>query len=208
MTRRFIFILICVAISQFCKGQGNASKEDTTGHVEFFNNEFRWEISIPKGFDTMSTKLYLALRDLGIKDLEKSAHENFESDTVATRICAYQSDGIFNYFEANQEVFDPKIDGDFFTHCRQNDDYIYAAYKKVLFSDIKIDTTITDEMIDAYSFRRFQLRIDFSSSREMNMYVYSRLFGKKEFTFVIVCLSKKKLELILNAWENSKFKRI
>jgi hypothetical protein len=40
------------------------------------------------------------------------------------------------------------------------------------------------------------------------MYVYSRLFGKKEFTFVIVCLSKKKLELILNAWENSKFKRI
>ena len=197
-------LITCLTLSDISKGQENVVKHDTSSQTVFFDTKFKWRILIPKGFDTVSAKVYASLQKQGIEDLEKTANQNVQEDSIATRICAYQSN-IFNYFEANKVTFDSKIYGNFYTCCRQDDDQIYAYYKKILFDDLKIDTIITNEKIDGYDFRRFQLHIEFGNKRELNMDVYSRLFDDKEFTLVIVYANRKKGDLILSAWRKSTF---
>jgi type IV secretory pathway VirD2 relaxase len=200
MKKTLSFIVASILITQICNGQ------DTTKRNEFYNKEFKWKILVPEGFDTMSAEQYEALQKQGVKDLEKTI--NGKIDGVAKRICAYKSkNSIFNYFEANQQFFDMKTNGDFFAQCKGDDDEVYDTFKRQLFNNTKIDTTISNETIDGLVFRKFKLQISFDNERALNMYIYSMLFDNKEFTVVIEYLNKTKGDLILNAWRNSKFEK-
>jgi len=195
-------LLIVLMIVQFCEGQNTISNQDTATKKEFYSNEFKWRILVPAGFDTVSAEQYTALQKQGVSDWEKSTNSKMEE--VAKRICAYKST-IFNYFEANQQRFDPKTDGDFLSHCAYDDNYIYGTYKKLLFGNAVIDTTLSNEIIDGLTFQRFRLQLSINNKIALNMYVYSKLFDEKEFTVVIVYANKAKGDLILDAWRKSTF---
>jgi len=197
-------IVTVLMFLQICKGQNVTSNHDTLSKNEFYNKEFNWRILIPAGFDTVSAEQYAVLQKLGMTDWEKTSNSKVEG--LAKRICSYKST-IFNYFEANQQQFDTNTDGDFPAHCLEDDNYVYGTYKKVLFGNAALDTTISSEMIDGLMFQKFKLQFSINNKIALNMYVYSRLFDKKEFTVVMVYTNKAKGDLILNAWKNSIFDR-
>ncbi len=70
---------------------------------------------------------------------------------------------------------------------------------------IKIDTTRTFEKIDKLEFHTFKMRIEYPNKMVLNVVMYSRLFGKREFTVNIMYVDKNKGQLMLEAWQNSKF---
>jgi hypothetical protein len=202
MKNALAFIVTVLMFVQICKGQNVTSNHDTLSKNEFYSKEFKWRILIPAGFDTVSAEQYAALQKQGVSDLEKTSNSKIED--LAKRICAYKST-IFNYFEANQQQFDTNTDGDFPAHCRVNDNYVYDTYKKLLLGNAKLDTTISSEIIDGLIFQKFKLQFSINNKIALNMYVFSRLFEKKEFTMVMVFTNKAKGDLILNAWKNSIF---
>ena len=200
MKQLLALIIFIVVFLQICSGQ--PPSKDSLSKDEFYNREFKWRISIPPGFDTISTEQYTALKKEGLKDLKKTDIK--ENDGLLKRICAYKSN-IFNYFEANHFSFDKKMPGDFFARRKNDDDEVYAYYKSILFANTKMDTTISDETISNLVFRKFKLQVSLNDKTILNMYVYSRLFADEEFSIVIVYANETKGEMILNAWRNSKF---
>ena len=74
-----------------------------------------------------------------------------------------------------------------------------------LYNDAKevIDNLI--EKIDNLEFQVFKMKIEYPNKMVLNLLMYSRLFGKKEFTVNIMYVDNKKGQLMTEAWKNSKF---
>ena len=72
---------------------------------------------------------------------------------------------------------------------------------------IKIDTISTVEKIDNLEFQKFKMKIVYPNKMVFNVIMYSRLFGKREFSVNIMYVDDRKGQLMLEAWKNSKFSR-
>jgi hypothetical protein len=70
---------------------------------------------------------------------------------------------------------------------------------------MQIDTTISTETIDKLVFQRLNVRIKLDSKNSMNLFLYNRLFGKKELTISIMYVDSTKGAALLNAWRHSTF---
>lgn len=196
MKRYNLFLIAFFLIIKVCEGQAVTTKNT------FFNADFKWAITIPDSFEPVSSKQYTALRKYGTAMMEKTINGKIED--TAKLIYSFKSD-LFNYFEANQQPFDIKIDGDYLAHCKEEDNAIYDTYKRLSSSAFKIDTAISTETIDGLKFQFFKLHMTYHDKMAFDMMVYSKLFEKKEFTVVILYNNKLKGDLIINAWKNSKF---
>lgn len=189
---------------QICVGQNTIAKKGTLSKNEFYSKEFRWKILIPAGFESESAEQYEALHKNGAAELEKSLNGKIKDQSK--QICSFKNEK-FNYFEANEQPFDAKTEAEYLTICKNVDDLLYNNFKKQTGDDAKIDTTLSIEKIDGLAFQCFKLQMISNDEIIMNMFTYSRLFNKKEFTVAIVFINKEKGDLILDAWRNSKFER-
>ena len=72
---------------------------------------------------------------------------------------------------------------------------------------IKVDTISAVEKIDNLEFQTFKMKIVYPNNMVFNVIMYSRLFGKREFSVNIMYVDDRKGQLMLEAWKNSKFSR-
>ena len=192
---KLIYFIICFTITlQSCNGQ-------TTPKKEIYNQDFNWTITIPENFQNVSAEEWAKLQNKGAEAIEKTYEE--EVINQSKTIFVFKSDQ-FNYFESNYQPFDISIDGDYLESCKNVNDILYETFKAQM-PNIKIDTTKTVEKIDDLEFQTFKMKIEYPNKMVFNVFMYSRLFDKKEFTVNIMYVDNKKGQLMLEAWKKSKF---
>lgn len=192
---KLIYSIICFTITlQSCNGQISPKKE-------IYNQDFSWTITIPENFQNVSAEEWAKLQNKGAEAIEKTYEE--EVINQSKTIFVFKSDQ-FNYFESNYQPFDISIDGDYLESCKNVNDILYETFKAQI-PNIKIDTTKTVEKIDNLEFQIFKMKIEYPNKMVLNVLMYNRLFDKKELTVNIMYVDNKKGQLMLEAWEKSKF---
>jgi hypothetical protein len=194
---RLLYFLICITIIfQSCNGQ-------TTPKKEFYNKDFNWRIIIPENFQNVSAEEWTKMQNKGADAIEQTYDEKVINQ--AKTIFVFKSDQL-NYFESNSQPFDTEIDGDYLASCKNVNNILYETFKTQI-PDIKIDSISTIEKIDNLEFQTFKMKLEYPNKVKMNVLMYSRLFGKEEFSVNIMYVDNKKGEQMLESWRKSKFSK-
>ncbi|MFY7740675.1 MAG: hypothetical protein ACOVQC_09165 [Flavobacterium sp.] len=193
--KKLIYLIVCLIVTlQSCNGQ-------TTAKKEIYNKDFNWKITIPENFENVSAEDWTKMQNKGADAIEKT----FEGEIInqSKTIFVFKSDQL-NYFESNYQPFDVSIDGDYLESCKNVNEVLIETFKAQM-PNAKIDTITTVEKIDNLEFQVFKMKIEYPNKMILNLLMYSRLFGKKEFTVNIMYVDNKKGQLMTEAWKNSKF---
>jgi len=83
---------------------------------------------------------------------------------------------------------------------------LYGTFEAQM-KNAKLDSTSSTQVIDRLLFQTFKIDITLPNKMVLRMLMYSRLFGKKEFTVNIMTLDRNKEKELLDCWLNSKFER-
>lgn len=193
--KKLIYLIVCLIVTlQSCNGQ-------TTAKKEIYNKDFNWKIRIPENFENVSAEDWTKMQNKGADAIEKT----FEGEIInqSKTIFVFKSDQL-NYFESNYQPFDVSIDGNYLESCKNVNEVLIETFKSQM-PNAKIDTITTVEKIDNLEFQVFKMKIEYPNKMILNLLMYSRLFGKKEFTVNIMYVDNKKGQLMTEAWKNSKF---
>jgi hypothetical protein len=166
-----------------------------------YNKTFDWSITIPRGFDTVSKKQWDKIQKRGIEAIEKTYEEKVENNSK--NIFVFKS-GSQNYFESSYQPFDTAADGNYAAVCRD----VYNIACETLMAQIpgiELDTLTTSEKIDKLDFTKFRMKANYPNGMQMHMIMYSRLFGKNDFSVNMMYFDTTKGALMLESWRNSKF---
>ena len=191
---KYLFVLLI--IFQSCNSQTKAKNE-------LYNKDFNWFITIPENFEKVSADDWKKIQNKG----ENAVEDTFGEDLVnqAKTIFVFKNDQ-FNYFESNYQPFDKSIDGDYIESWNNVNDLIYQTFRTQL-PDAKITRKNFTEKIDGLEFNVHKMEIEMPNKMLLTGLMYSRLFGKKEFTVNIMFVEQSKGNLMLDSWRKSKFKR-
>lgn len=192
-----LFILLTVISNFFisCNGQTKTEKK------KIYNKDFKWTITIPSGFDTVSADKWAKMQNRGADAIEKTYEEKVENN--AKSIFVFQSDQ-FNYFESNYQPFDSSEDGNYLESFRGVNNILYGTFEAQM-EGAKLDSSSSTTIISGLTFQTFKVAITFPNKMVMNWLMFSRLFGKREFTVNIMTVDKQKEKELLDSWINSKF---
>lgn len=195
MKSSFLFLIFLTFLIQGCNGQTKTSQK------AIYNSDFKWSITIPEDFESVSPEEWSKMQSKGTDAIEKT----YETKIVnqAKSIFVFKS-GQFNYLESNYQPFDPAKDGDYSESCRNLYEISYQTIKTQM-PGVKIDTISAKKIIDNLEFRGFRMIVTYPNNVVLNVLMYSRLFDKKEFTVNILFVDKSKGELMIKAWKDSKF---
>jgi hypothetical protein len=194
--RRKYYLFICLAMFfQFCAGQ-------TAPKKEFYSKDFKWRITIPENFETISNEEMDKLKNKGAEAIEKTYDEKIDPNGAKV-IFMFRSDKM-NYFESNYQAFDVAVDGDYLESTKNVCDILYNTFMTQM-PGVKVDTTRTVEKIDNLPFQTFKMRIEYPNKMVLHGLMYSRLFDKKEFSVNIMYVDEEKGKVMIDAWKTSKF---
>jgi hypothetical protein len=191
----FLLLLIITVLLQGCSGQ------DRSKQKMIFNKEFNWQIEIPQGFESVPAEQSLKMQNKGTEAIEKTYNAKVENNTET--IFIFKSDQ-FNYFESNYQPYDTITNGNYLESFRSVNNLLYGTFEAQM-PDTKLDSASSQETIDGLLFQTFKVTIRVSEKMTMEYQMYSRLFGKREFTVNIMTVDKEKQKALLDAWKNSKF---
>ncbi|MEO5889444.1 MAG: hypothetical protein ABIQ31_04285 [Ferruginibacter sp.] len=191
---RIVVFLIAITCSN-CKGQVKKNAK------EIYNKDFKWTIRIPENFDTVAADQWKKIQNRGAEAIEKTYDEKIENN--AKTIFVFKSDQ-FNYFESNYQSFDVAKDGSYLENFRSVNGILFGTFQAQM-PDAKWDSVSSTEIISGLTFLTFNVTITFPNKMVVDVWMYSRLFGKKEFTVNIMTVDKQKQKLLFDAWKNSKF---
>lgn len=186
----FLFFLVFGAFSQ----------SDSTETV-FTSKEFKWKIVIPKGYRPMDQEEWGKMQKKGLDALEKANDVQIDNRTVT--IFVYRKDQV-DYLEANWQPMDDDMIKDYEKSRTIVGDAIYNAMRQQI-PTANIDSSYSREVIDGLDFTVFTMKVPLPGDRMMRMIMYSRLFGKKEFSFNCIAVRDERLKEILDAFRNSSF---
>jgi hypothetical protein len=195
MRMYFLILMMPAALFQACKGQVK------TPPREIVNKEFNWTIEIPAGFDSVSAERWKQMQNKGAQAIEETYDTKVEN--LAKTIFVFRSDQ-YNYFESNYQPFDTTADGDYMENFRNVNDLLYGTFEAQM-PGAPLDSASSQETIDGKLFQTFKVTIGMPNKMVMELLMYSRLFGDKEFTVNITTVDKEKQGVMLEAWRNSKF---
>ena len=195
MRRYFSLFILAVCFLAGCKEKKKSERRLV------YNEDFKWTISIPAGFDTLSKDKWSVMQGRGEKVLEET--HGVEIENNAKTIFVFQSDQ-FNYFESNHQPFDSTEDGDFSESFHALNDMLYSTFESQM-PKAKLDSSSSVQTISGLQFNVFKVRIEISAKMVLNWQMFSRLFGKEEFTVNIMTADKEKERELLDSWLNSKF---
>ena len=196
MNKIFYLFISVIIVFQNCNGQ-------TTAEREIYNKDFKWSIKIPENFENVSADEWTKLQNKGAEAIENTYDEKIVNQSKT--IFVFKSDQL-NYFESNYQPYDVLVDGDYIESCKIVNQVLYETFLSQI-PGIKIDTISTVEKIDNLEFRKFKMKIVYPNKMVFNVIMYSRLFGKREFSVNIMYVDNRKGQLMLEAWKNSKFSR-
>lgn len=195
--KKLQYILICLILTtQSSIGQSTTKKE-------IFNKTFNWTITIPENFENVSKEQWGEIQNKGADAIEKTYGEEVVNQSKT--IFVFKSDQM-NYFESSYQPFDKAIDGDYLEACKNLNEILYETFKTQM-PDIKIEKSSSTEKIDNLVFQVFKMKVQYPNKMVLNVLMYSRLFGKKEFSVNIMYVDNLKGEQMLDSWKNSKFKK-
>ena len=177
--------------------------EQTTPKKEILNKDFNWRIIIPENFDTVSSSEWAKMQNRGADAVEKTFEAKVENRSKT--IFVFTSDQ-HNYFESNYQPFDTTIDGNYLESCHNVNKILYETFIAQM-PNIKIDTAASVEKIDGLDFQTFKMKVTYPNNMVLNVFLFSRLFGNKEFSVNIMYVDTEKGKLMLDSWKNSKFGR-
>ena len=195
MRTTFFTLLILSTLFQSCKGQAKPAPK------EIFNKEFNWRIQIPEGFETVPAEQWMKMQNKGADAIEKTYDAEVENN--AKTIFVFKSDQ-FNYFESNSQPFDYASGSDYTESFRNVNNILYGTFEAQM-PNANVDSVSSQETIDGKVFQTFKVTITIPNKIKMTYLMYSRLFGKREFTVNIMTVNEEKQKVLLNSWRNSKF---
>lgn len=195
MIRYSYLLLIGICFWASCKGQSKTEKNT------IYNKDFKWTIHIPSGFDTVGAEKWAKMQDRGADAIEKTYDAKVENN--AKIIFVFQKDQL-NYFESNYQPFDTAIDGNYLESFKEVNQMLYGTFKAQM-QGTQLDSSSSTQTISGLTFQTFKVAITFPNKMVMNCQIFSRLFGKKEFTVNIMTVDKQKEKELLDSWLNSKF---
>jgi hypothetical protein len=192
----FILAVIATCITS-CIGQ------TTPQENKIYNKDFKWSITIPAGFDTVNAEKWNLMQNRGADAVEKTYGE--KPVNKAKTIFVFLNDKV-NYFESNYQLYDITKDGDYLETCKDVNNIIYGTLKSQM-KGARLDSSFSTTVISGLAFQTFTLTITLPNSMVLNMYSYSRLFGKKEFSVNITAVNRQREKELLDAWLNSRFEK-
>jgi hypothetical protein len=195
MRRSILAFVMAFIIFQSCNGPVKSSSK------EIINNEFKWKIQIPEGFESVTADQWAKLQNRGQEAIEKTYDTKIQNQ--AKTIFVFRADQL-NYFESNSQPFDSAIDGDYLQTYNDVNRMLYGTFEAQM-PAAKLDSASSIESIDGKEFRSYRVTINVPDKLLMELLTYSRLFGNKEFTVNIMTADKKKQKILVDAWRSSKF---
>ena len=190
-----IFTLIAITAFQSCNSQEPSKKK------EFYNKEFKWTITIPENFESVTPEEWAKFQNKGAEAIEKAYDTKVENR--ATVIFVMRSDKM-NYIEANHQPFDKATDGDYLESVKLVNDMLYGTFQSQM-PDVKLDSAYSTEKIDGLTFQTFTIKMQLPNKMILTYHMYNRLFGNKELTVNIMTFDESKQRSLMAAWRNSKF---
>lgn len=177
----------------------NAGAQDKNNELYF--KDFKWHVTIPAGFESVPAEVWQKNQQRG----KEAVEDTYDAKVVnkAKIIFVFRSDQV-NYFESNYQPFDPEVDGSYAESCKGVEEILYTTFKTQM-PDVKLDSSTTKETIDGLSFHVFKMSVHYGNGMTLNLNMFSRLIGKNEFTVNVMYVDKKKGDMMLKAWRESKF---
>jgi len=120
MKNHLFLLVIAFGFLWSCKGQSKSNQRT------IYNKDFKWTVSIPAGFDTVSAGKWAQMQNRGADAIEKTYGAEVENN--AKTIFVFQSDR-FNYFESNYQPFDTTKDGNYLESFREVNDLLYGTFE-------------------------------------------------------------------------------
>jgi hypothetical protein len=143
------------------------------------------------------------MQNRGTEAIENTYEVQVENK--AKILFVFQSDQ-FNYFESNYQPFDTTKDGEYLESFREVNNIIYGTFEAQM-KGAKLDSSSSTQVISGLTFQTFKMSITFPNKLVMNWQMFSRLFGKREFTVNIMTVDKQKEKDLLDSWLKSKFEQ-
>lgn len=187
-------ITFFVIVFQTCFGQISSEKE-------IYNADFKWTITIPENFTSVSSEEWGKMQAKGEDAIEKTFNEDIINQSKT--IFIFKNDN-FNYFESTYQPFDPLIDGDYIETFNGVNGLLMETFQTQM-PDVKIDTIRSTEKIDGLEFQTFKMKVTYPNNLVYTILMFSRLFDKKELTINIMYIDEKKGNIMLESWKKSKF---
>ena len=167
--------------------------------AEFYSPEFKWRISIPPDFQQVDPLVW---------DQQKVAVDSLWNDTIEvenkTRTIVVFKSNAYNYFESNWQPYDKTERGDFNEHCRLVGEQLYRTFAGQI-PDAKIDTASGSQQVNSLLFRKFVVKMSLPNGVTLNSYMYSHLFGDKEFSANLFYVNDEQGSMLMEAWLYSRF---
>jgi len=167
----------------------------------FHSNDFNWTISIPKGFEKVPDTVWAKIQNKGATAIENT--HDMKVVNRAKTIFVFRSDQ-FHYFEANYQPYDPSKDGDYQKLFKDVNDILYETIKGSM-PKAELDTSYSREVVGNKDFNVFILSARITPQVTLHILMYSRVFGRKEFTVNIMYVDAEKGKSLLDAWRGSTF---
>jgi hypothetical protein len=196
--KKTLLIIAALLVTQICFAQVDTAKKAR----EVYNQEFKWRMTIPEGFQNITDEQYAALKQKGDNAIKGSSDKKVEDK--GEKIFSFNS-GVGNTFDSSYQLFDSAVYGDFQTNFKNTNNILFDTFAKQMPAGTKLDSTSTTETISNLTFKCFKVNMTLPNSMQLNFLMFSRLFDNNMFTVAMVYSDKQKGDQILTAWRNSKF---
>lgn len=157
---------------------------------QLYVEEFEWKIEVPKFFDVINPD-----------EWDKSKEYLSEGDSMNTLVVFKRSKN--NYFESNYHPY-RKGKKEFIESCKYMNNLKYLAITSQ-FTDVKVDSFQTIELIDSVEFVKFEMDLKYSEYTTEKYIVYEHLFDTKAFSAYFHYRNERRGKEMLRVWRNSTF---
>ena len=192
--RRLVVALLLLQ-NVVCLGQSSSDGQ------KFRNDDFGWNIIIPRGFEKVPDTLWARMQNKGLSAIESTY--DAKVDNQAKTIFVFSSDQ-FNYIESNYQPFDPVRDGNYLEGFKNVNDVLYGTLKANM-PKASLDSSYSRELVGGKEFNVFNVAAQLNPQVTLHLLMYSRLFGGKEFTVNIMYMDAARGKDLLEAWRGSSF---
>jgi hypothetical protein len=192
-----LFIPMLLAFLQVCFAQQPGEK--------FEYKELGWTIMLPEDYEIVDDAESKEMEESGLDMFEESLGQDLDSIAVETTTLFMLKQGDFNTFEANIQLFDPAVDGDFEEVNEELSAIILQTFEDQM-PGIKIDSSISSEMIGGRKFLLDKFTMHLPGDMLYHLYMYTGLIGNKNLTINITYMEEESGKILLDALKNSTFK--
>ena len=198
-----IFLFLSLLLVSCGNQNPNAQVDEGSVSGNFYTSEeIGWTIEIPKGWKVVAKDKTEETTEKGMEAMKDIAGE-FDYSGLK-HLISFQKDD-FNIFQSTSEPFTEEYDGEWEENNAAIRDLIYYTYTQ---KGIRVDTSSAKATVDGLEFNVFRATI-YNEAGEvlLNQEMYSRLINNFDFGVNLNYTEEKNKVAMLNAWEQSTFKK-